>query len=793
MEHLLFANSTAPITFSFLGCEDWDGGDFLSYPQRQGWDTSIWEWSEDEVRLDTHGRKLDDFAAFLQSWLFFGLLMTVLGRKIPCEELTRLMNKDEEDPRRFITTSKLAAYLDEFGLRYTKMSDEEKLEREDIIWDALSEARIVTYRLNRKIYLADSYPDSDVLQETLLCQTLLYLALARFIAKVITSVDWKVLEGSRMQPWLEKRMTEAGWCPFDVRFLCQTFDPDITAFIFSLGCTSTLKDHRLCDERYSEFGDRCVADSVGMRSLPKHVEPQCDCPLIGPDMNDIETAVRNRTVPVIALSLPQDEREDVDFVLWEENLNDDQRGIGTYFAISHVWNEGLGNPDANLLPKCQVMRMANLLLELENSEQGKFIIIEGSEHLERRLTVPFWIDTFCIPVSPQSQDLRNICIARMRKIYESATAVIVLDPDLQRLSSDANPTEFLGHLMSCSWRGRLWTYQEGNLAWDLLVPAHGKCFDLAKILDLYPEYPESELDVTDGTATGYIESSITQSMADACRRLIRSTGASSEVAQNPEIALASMLRALAHRTTSRDGDEAICIATFMNIDPVPILAESSPKNRMRKLLSCLRVLSKAMLFTYGPRLQEPGFRWAPETFLAPHGYRKDINFPVYYRPSDRSGAETTSELVAIPASYFCPKGRGMVAVFSAIKLDLPASPQPLPEHFIVLTSLAEQKGYVIDMNDAGEHSYSWSEVCEDSSTEWAVLFANEKKLRHTPDALLVKWLGETEDGQIRCEWKYDVLVEELDDCILEGARKEKIQQAGNYRGHWIPFCEWIID
>lgn len=793
MEHLLFANGVAPIVFPFLGSEGWDGGDFLSYPQRQGWNTSIWEWSEDEVRLDTRGRKFDDLATFLQSWLFFGLLVTVLGRKIPFEEFTRLMDNDEEDPRRFITTSKLAAYLDEFRLSFTNMSDEEKIEREVIVWDALSEATTVNYRLNRKIYLGNPYPNSDILQETLLCQTLLCLALERFIARVMISVDWKVLEGPSFQPWLQKRMTEAGWCPFDVRFLSLTFDPDIMAFIFSLGCTSTSRDHRLCDERFSELGDRCVADSVGMKSLPRHVQPHCDCPLIGPDMNEIETAVRNGTVPVIALGLPQDDLEDVDFLLYEQDLNDGQLGLGRYFAISHVWKEGLGNPDANVLPKCQVRRLANLLLELESSEQGKNITIAGAEHLERRLTGRFWMDTFCIPVNPQEQELRNICIAQMRKIYESAIAVIALDPDLQRLSSDAIPTEFLGHLVSCAWRGRLWTYQEGNLARDLLAPAQGRWFDVAKILDLYPEDCKPELDVTDGTARGYIEASIARSMADASRRLVRFTGASSEVAQAPETALSHMLRALAHRTTSRVGDEAICIATFMNIDPAPILAESSPKTRMRKLLCCLPVLSKAMLFAYGPRFREPGFQWAPETFLAPHGYRKDIKFPVYYRPSDRSGAKMTADLVPIPPAYLCPKGHGIVAIFSGIKLDSSASSQPLPEHFIVLTSLAEKKGFVIDMNDAGEHSYPWSEVCEDSSTEWAVLFANEKKLRHTPDALLVKWLGETEDGQIRCEWKYDVLVEELDDCILEDARKENLQQASSYRGHRIPFCEWIID
>ena len=108
-----------------------------------------------------------------------------------------------------------------------------------------------------------------------------------------------------------------------------------------------------------------------MKNLPRHVEPSCDCPLIGPDMNKIETAVRNGAVPVIALRLPQDSLEDVDFLLWEQDLNDGQHEIGTYFAISHVWKEGLGKPDANVLPKCHVRRIAKLLLELETSEQGK--------------------------------------------------------------------------------------------------------------------------------------------------------------------------------------------------------------------------------------------------------------------------------------------------------------------------------------------------------------------------------------------------------------------------------------
>ncbi|KAL9614296.1 MAG: hypothetical protein Q9167_001179 [Letrouitia subvulpina] len=733
--------------------------------------------------MDTQGRSFDNLAAFLQSWLFFGLLETVLGEKIPSSEFTRLVD-DDKSPRLVISTERLAVYLDGSKLTLTNLPSDEMLQRQVIIYDALSEAMIVNYRLNRKIFFGDPYPNSDLLQETLFCQTLLLLALERFMAKIMKDIDWTWFEAPHFQPLLEKRMVKAGWCPFDVQFLRLTFAPDVIAFIFSLGCTNTLKDHSLCQERYSKIGDHCVADSIGTQTLPKHVAPDCDCPLIGPDMDEIGTAIKNGKLPAVALSWPQDDPEDVDLSLWGEDLTDNKLDVGRYFAISHVWKQGLGNPNANVLPKCQVRCIAAILVELEASQQGKSIIIAGSESLEHRLTVPVWIDTFCIPVCPEMSELRNICIARMRKIYESATAVIALDPDLQQLSSKARPSEFLGHFLSCSWRSRLWTYQEGNLTWALLVPAQGKIFDVEKIFDPYPEFSDPNLDVTDGTVRGFLEAALTRSMIDAGRRLVRSSSVSIEVARDPEAALKNMLRALAHRTTSRDGDETICIATFMGLDPTPLLAEPTG-DRMRKLICSLPVLSKSFLFAFGPRLQDPGFRWAPETFLYPHGYRRDIEFPLLYKP-DRSDI---AEPMEIPRPYICSKGLGMVAIFSGTKL-VPQASKPLPEHFIVMTS--KDKGFVVDVNDAGVNSYSWSEVCGNPTKEWAILFANEKRIRDTLDALLVEWFGEMEDGKIRCKWAYNVVAQELEDCVLEGFRQEILRQA-MYNGRSIPFCEWVID
>lgn len=339
--------------------------------------------------------------------------------------------------------------------------------------------------------------------------------------------------------------------------------------------------------------------------------------------------------------------------------------------------------------------------------------------------------------------------------------------------------------MSCSWHRRLWIYQEGTLAWDLLVPTLETVFDLEKIYDLYPEFYKSNRDASDGTARGFVEASMTRSIVNASRRLIRSAMFEHDVGKEPELALTSMLRALAHRGTSIAGDEAICIAMFMDVDTQPLLAEL-PENRMQKLLSLLPVLSKAILFAHGPRLSAPGFQWAPQTFLSPHGYRRNIQFPIVYKP-DGSDSEQVSE---IPHPYLCPKARGMIAFFSGIKIDH-RPPSPLPEHFIVMTS--EDQGFVIDVNDAGYHPRPWSEVCGDPSAKWAILLASEKKLRRTPDAILVEWLGETDDGKmIICKRRYDVIVESIDDCVLEGVRKQNLMQA-RFSGRKIPLQEWVID
>ncbi len=782
MEHLLFTGAPAPIVLSCVCSDEWDGGEFLSYPHRQSWDASAWAWSENGTRLDAGNRSFDELAAFLQAWLFFGLLETVLGIKVLWSDFTRQSNEGQ-GPRLVITTAKLKGFLEDWRLRLVALTSEEKLQREDIIYDALSEACLINRRLSRNLYLDDPYPDSELLQETLLCQTLLDCAMRRVVTEVLPAVDWTWMEGPNDQPLLEKRMQTAGWCPFTVRALRLHLQPDAMAFIFSLGTLRTREDHGPCQKRYEMVCDHCVADQIDTQALPRHVRTDCACPLLSPDMDEMIKLIEAGLVPVVSISIPEDDSEPTEILLNGVRFEKAEREMCRYVAISHVWKDGLGNPDSNALPRCQVRRIGELLQELEGSWYHDAATMAEHEKPGRLVTVNFWMDTFCIPVRPQFQDLRNDCIRQMRKIYQSAAAVIVLDPDLQQLHGNAKPIEVLGRLLACSWRTRLWTYQEGTLAWNLCIPAKEVVFSLTEILESIPEFSDDEDEIPDKDKRDILEFPIARSIVAASRRSVRDPVASLSLESDRGDALQNMLRAMAHRTTTREGDETICIATFMGMDPAPILA-AQPQDRMVRLLEDLPIISKAIVFSHGPRLEAPGFRWAPQTFLSPHGLLEGIKFPILYAPylSDQKAR------LKIPSPYLHPRGLGLVAFFSGVKLE-PLPPGPLPEHFIVMTS--DEKGFVIDVSEVDEIP-PWKEVCKQSSGVWAIVFADEGRLYQKPDALLLDWVGESEEGYALCKRKYELTVQALDESILEGPWNEILQQ-NKYSGSQIPFQWWIID
>ena len=89
------------------------------------------------------------------------------------------------------------------------------------------------------------------------------------------------------------------------------------------------------------------------------------------------------------------------------------------------------------------------------------------------------------------------------------------------------------------------------------------------------------------------------------------------------------------RATSHQADETVCLAGVLGLDPKPLLEipDEDYSHRIVKLLQLIRSIPLTLLFQPPPRLCEPGFRWAPTSFL--NRFRETPSAP--YRVVDGIG------------------------------------------------------------------------------------------------------------------------------------------------------------
>lgn len=201
--------------------------------------------------------------------------------------------------------------------------------------------------------------------------------------------------------------------------------------------------------------------------------------ILGVDQRKLNEYIVDDAIPLISCS--GDSRGQVKMEVKKGTL------ASEYVAISHVWSGGLGHPDDNVLPTCQIRRLMrcvdNLPLfpptdsdsdsdfDIANKVVSKLRPVRQKAHnLSRRMpgrsrkrTVTFWLDTLCVPTATPLLDYRKMAINSMARIYAGASKVLVLDPELQKmyfryLSSDT--TSLLAFIRCSPWIDRSWTLQE---------------------------------------------------------------------------------------------------------------------------------------------------------------------------------------------------------------------------------------------------------------------------------------------------------------------------------------------
>ncbi|GJJ11103.1 hypothetical protein Clacol_005334 [Clathrus columnatus] len=298
-----------------------------------------------------------------------------------------------------------------------------------------------------------------------------------------------------------------------------------------------------------------------------------------------------------------------------------------YISISHVWSDGMGNPKQNALPAC-------LLESIQRMVNGVDFPGRESDHEH----VGFWMDTLCIPVDPKHDAQRKATIIKMRQIYQEASAVLVLESQLQTVLSTVPIVE------RC-WTRRLWTYQEGGLSKWLCIQFHDKSLVLHKIHDeaVYPNAPERRGDnmisqTRSSLAFQFIDN--VQSQFGLLQGGLFRWVANGTIDTLRWIAFLPMASSYSSRMTTRQSDESLCLASVLHLDLTPLVQLKGPDGLKSKDKETRRRADRAlgderMAF---PRLPLEGFRWAPRTYLGELPWFADQDVTPAYKDHDESQA-----------------------------------------------------------------------------------------------------------------------------------------------------------
>ncbi|KAK7027915.1 hypothetical protein VNI00_015131 [Paramarasmius palmivorus] len=335
----------------------------------------------------------------------------------------------------------------------------------------------------------------------------------------------------------------------------------------------------------------------------RHVDGDCQCEFIELETESLIAVLSQGKVPKLVIT------DDLEFRVVSE---DDY----PYIALSHVWADGLRNPKTNALPRCQLRRLQSYVKQL--------IQIHDPASRSSSVPVAFWMDTLCIPVHPSelAKSYRKKAIQLLGKTFHEATAVLILDRELEIVESATTTFVELGLRILCSgWVKRLWTLQEASLASEARG-ADKVYFQMQDGPFLYQKYDR------DRKALNSLDERTTELQAEE-RTLLCENGIMLELgAQIPSVRAMRQMRdgwspfrvihsAIEHRSTSKFEDVPVCIASLLGKDLTTIVSTSDAEQRMARFYMLMREVPMGVLWAdSAEKLSKKPFRWAPKSITS---------------------------------------------------------------------------------------------------------------------------------------------------------------------------------
>ncbi|PWY88049.1 hypothetical protein BO94DRAFT_63427 [Aspergillus sclerotioniger CBS 115572] len=493
MDHLILPKDSTGLRFEIpvLSTENYDGGDFLTYPNRQGWGPRrVSEWQT------VFEKPSVEFKAFLQRWLYFGLVHVRFG---PIDVKSTFASEKRDEYGRPILTTKLLPKIALHSIKSSRRANSFHGAVAVRIADTISVRLTGTWVVKRDN--PQQLEDVESLMQFItsegpadprdpfdsLATTLLY-DFSNVSSQWTPSGPSNISNGglpprvAPMSPDIWTILRQRGWCPSAILPMAKHLTSSALVFVANMTSPNAGRQHRMINITGSGGSPLPKDELCNELSCPhlklsddtyktRHLDGCLGCEDIVADPTAI---FRRRKFPLIMAIDADNEDTGVTLVEMESNVS--------YIAISHVWSDGLGNVQRNALPRCQLLRLSDMVRNLPG---------------EAANTTLFWLDTLCMPPDAADQkEEQYTALQLMRQVYEDASAVLVLDSWLMSISCyQIDDAELMMSIFTATWNRRLWTYQEGALARMLLFRFQDGTCDLDSMFKRY----ENALDITAST------------------------------------------------------------------------------------------------------------------------------------------------------------------------------------------------------------------------------------------------------------------------------------------------------
>lgn len=439
-----------------------DDQGMLSYPARVGIDTT-------RLAADTEPRlPLLDAAAFIQSWLWCGLLQE--GLRVGFRTTTAPKHASSDlfvkhiDRLPFVSMKRLSEVASR-ACNFDRSPVAGDWHRErvlscidtasgfvgEVFRNTASEAKLLVEDGRGRL------PETTtvLLSVQVLYQTLLEGLNIPVYGDSKTSTLHPPLRQSTQI--VDSLLQRSGWQPRDIARLPQNIIFRYYLSFYRRQTDRSSGSRSMGADASSESASPSSGQGNKSALVPKHTHPGCRCESVSANSVEIEDSFLNgklvlvRFVQETCCIATQSLRiESVVTMAPTMAPIISEAQVPPFLAISHVRSAGLGNDTSHSLPFCQLAHLQSLADTVCASAE--------------KSGAYFWIDSLCLP---QNRHKRKLAVQTIWQVFRAARAVVVLDPLLSRHLVSSSE-EALLRIRYSPWKSRIWTLEEGFFSLRLL-------------------------------------------------------------------------------------------------------------------------------------------------------------------------------------------------------------------------------------------------------------------------------------------------------------------------------------